>query len=51
MLLRWCVLLLAGLVGVVGCERKPADRTTGRVTSEDVRRDAGQAVNTTVEFS
>jgi TolA-binding protein len=44
-------LMLAGLVAVVGCERKPADRTTGKVTSEDVRRDAGQAVNTAVEFS
>ena len=51
MLQGWCVLLLAGLVAVVGCERKPADRTNGKVTSEDVRRDAGQAVNTAVEFS
>ena len=51
MLRGWCVLLLAGLVAVVGCERKPADRTPGKVTSEDVRRDAGQAVNTAVEFS
>lgn len=46
----WMV-TLAGLVAVVGCERKPADRTPGKVTSEDVRRDAGQAVNTAVEFS
>ena len=45
------MLMLAGLVAVVGCERKPADRTPGKVTSEDVRRDAGQAVNTAVEFS
>ena len=44
-------LMLAGLVAVTGCERKPADRTPGKVTSEDVRRDAGQAVNTAVEFS
>ena len=51
MLRGWCVLLLAGLVAVVGCEQKPADRTPGKVTSEDVRRDAGQAVNTAVEFS
>ena len=45
------MLMLAGSVAVVGCERKPADRTPGKVTSEDVRRDAGQAVNTAVEFS
>ena len=51
MLRAWCVLLLAGLVAVVGCERKPADRTAGKVTSEDVRRDAGQTVNSAVEFS
>jgi chromosome segregation ATPase len=35
----------------LGCEQKPADRTPGKVTPEDVRRDAGQAVNTTVEYS
>ena len=51
MLRGWCVLLLAGLVAVVGCERKPADRAPGKVTSQDVRRDAGQAGNTAVEFS
>ena len=45
------MLMLAGLVAVVGCERKPVDRPPGKVTSEDVRRDAGQAVNTAVEFS
>jgi len=45
------VVLLAGLVALVGCERKPADRAPGKVTSEDVRRDVGQAVNTAVEFS
>jgi TolA-binding protein len=45
------VVMLAGLLAAVGCEREPADRTPGRVTSEDVRRDAGQAINTAVEFS
>ena len=35
----------------MGCEQKPADRTPGKVTSEDVRRDAGQAVKTAAEFS
>ena len=48
--LVWMV-MLAGLVAVMGCERKPTDRTPGQVTSEDVHRDAGQAVNTAVEFS
>ena len=43
--------MLAGFIAVAGCERKPADRAAGTVTSEDVRRDAGQAVNTAVDFS
>jgi TolA-binding protein len=51
MLRIWCVLLFAALVAVAGCERKPVDRASGKVTSEDVRRDAGQAVNTAVDFS
>jgi LPS O-antigen subunit length determinant protein (WzzB/FepE family) len=46
----WMV-MLAGLIAVLGCEQKPADRTPGKVTSEDVRRDAGQAAETAVEFS
>ena len=45
------MLMLAGLLTASGCERKPADRTPVKVTSEDVRRDAGQAVNTAAEFS
>ena len=44
-------LMLAGLLAASGCEQKPADRTPGKVTSEDVVRDAGQAVKTAVEFS
>jgi hypothetical protein len=43
--------MLAGFVAVLGCERKSADTTPQKVTSEDVRRDAGQAVNTAAEFS
>jgi TolA-binding protein len=35
----------------MGCDRKPADRAPGTVTSEDVHRDTGQAVDTAVEFS
>ena len=45
------MLMLAGSLITSGCERKPADRAPGKVTSEDVRRDAGQAMNTAVEFS
>jgi len=45
------MLMLAGLLAAVGCERKPADRTPGKVTSEDVRRDAGQAAKTAAEYS
>ena len=51
MLRSLCVVILAGLVALTGCERNPADRAPGKVTSEDVRRDVGQAVNTAVEFS
>ena len=45
------MLVLAGLLVVLGCEQKPADRTPGKVTSEDVRRDAGQAAETAAEYS
>ena len=47
--------VLCGDVGrilvVIGCEQNSADRTPVKVTSDDVRRDAGQAVNTAAEFS
>ena len=45
------ILMSAGLFAAVGCEQKPADRTPGKVASEDVRRDAGQAVKTAAEYS
>ena len=45
------ILMLAGLFAAIGCEQKPADRTPGKVTSEDVRRDTGQAVKTAAEYS
>ncbi len=44
-------LMLTGLLAALGCERKPADRTPGKVTSEDMHRDAGQAVTTAAEYS
>ena len=45
------MLALAGLLAASGCERKPADQTPGKVTSEEVRRDAGQAAETAIEYS
>ena len=45
------VLMLAGVLTASGCERKPADQTPGKVTLEDVRRDAAQAAQTAVEYS
>jgi hypothetical protein len=43
--------ILAGFVAVTGCEQKPAEQTPGKVTSEDVRRDAGQAAKTAADYS
>jgi hypothetical protein len=43
--------MFAGFLAASGCEQKPTDRAPGKVTSEDVRRDAGQAVDTAAEFS
>jgi TolA-binding protein len=45
------MLMLAGVLTASGCARKPADQPAGKVTSEDVRRDAGQAAETAVEYS
>ena len=45
------VVILTGLFLVVGCEQKPADLAPKKVTSEDVRREAGQAINAAVEYS
>ncbi|MEQ8789325.1 MAG: hypothetical protein RIC55_23730 [Pirellulaceae bacterium] len=43
--------LLAGLLALSGCEQQPADPTPGTVTPEDVRRDAGQGVDTAAAYS
>jgi TolA-binding protein len=43
--------MLAGLVAVVGCGQQSADSTPKKVTSDDVRRDAGQAAETATEYS
>jgi TolA-binding protein len=45
------MLILAGLFALSGCQEKSADQTPGKVTPEDVRRDAGKAVNTAAEYS
>jgi hypothetical protein len=46
-----CMFILATLLVPIGCEQKPADRTPGKVTPEDVRRDARQAAKTAGEYS
>ena len=43
--------MLFGLIAATGCESKSTDVVPGKVTSEDVRKDATHAVNTAVEFS
>lgn len=49
---RWVwMMMLAALLSSGACEQKPAVQTPGTITSDDVRRDAGQAVNTAAEFS
>ncbi|MDZ4817392.1 MAG: hypothetical protein SGJ20_00300 [Planctomycetota bacterium] len=45
------MLTLVGLLTASGCERKPPDGVPGKVTSEDVRRDASQAAETAAEYS
>ncbi len=45
------MLILAGLFTSSGCQPKSAEPKPGKVTSEDVRRDAGKAVETATEFS
>ena len=45
------MLMVVGLLAPIGCEQKPADRTPGKVTTEDVRRDADKAVQTAEEYS
>ena len=45
------LVVLCGLLTAGGCEQKTANPAPARVTSDDVRRDAGQAVDTASEFS
>jgi hypothetical protein len=46
-----CILMSVGLVAALGCGRKPADQPAKKATGEDVRRDAGRAAKTAVEYS
>jgi len=45
------MLMLFGLLAAIGCEQKPADLMPGKVTSENVRHDGGQAAETATEYS
>jgi len=51
MMRMFCAVTLAGSVALMGCEQRSAEPIAKTVTSEDVRRDAGQAVDTAAEFS
>jgi TolA-binding protein len=43
--------MLTMLFTSLGCEQKSVDRAPGKVTPEDVRRDASQAAKTAAEYS
>jgi regulator of replication initiation timing len=45
------ILMLAGSIAALGCEREPADRLPGKVTSEDVRRDFDKAAQTAADYA
>ena len=46
-----CVAALTGLATIAGCEQKPSGEAPRAVTSEDVRREAGETLDTAAEFS
>ena len=46
-----CVVTLAGLATILGCEQKPSGEAPRKVTSEDVRREAGETVDTAAAAS
>jgi TolA-binding protein len=45
------ILILVGLLAASGCGQKPVEPKIGKVTSEDVRRDASKTIETAAEFS
>lgn len=46
----WMIFSLA-LLMATGCEQKPVDAAPGKVTPADVRRDAGQAIDSAAKYS
>lgn len=46
----WIVMLSVLLMNT-GCEQQPAAPTAGKVTSDDVRRDAGKTIDSAVKLS
>lgn len=48
---EFSIVMLAGLLITSGCDQNARDTTHDKVTSEDVRREAGQASDTVVDFS
>lgn len=48
--LAW-LFVCVGLLNAVGCEQKLNDQEPGKITSEDVSRDAAKALTTAAEFS
>lgn len=51
MMRGFCLILLAGFVAVAGCEQPASAPASGKVTPDDVRRDADKAVDTAAEFA
>jgi TolA-binding protein len=47
----YCLIFVAGAVAVAGCEQPGTSPAPGTTTSDDVRRDIGQAVDTTAEYA
>ena len=44
-------MLLLGLLVTTGCEQKPSKPVPGEVSADDVKREAGEAVQTAAEYS
>lgn len=45
------IIMWVGFIAVTGCEQQASAPVSGNVTSEDVRKDAGKAVDTAAEFA
>lgn len=51
MMRSFCLIVPIGFVALTGCEQPGSAPKSGKVTSEDVRHDAGKAVDTAAEFT